>query len=299
MVREGRALGEPGRAGRVLDVDRLVEVELGLARRERRCVVAAAREELVPLGAEQDALRVAPGASHGRDELDVVGVLEPGREDQDGAAGLVQRVLELVAPVRRVDVDEDRADLRGRELHDHPLGAVRRPDPDPVASDDAGREQAASAAVDLGAELCVGPADPLVARDDRFGLPGAPRPPRPTSARSSARAAAAPAGLRHRRRSRFAERKTNQPVGASSSARSGVRTGNSRSRTAASRCTASRATRSLATLRKGLVRGSAVRPARPSLAAERREATRETNDPEQRHRSTLSSRTTKWKRAKS
>ena len=40
--------------------------------------------------------------------------------------------------VGRVDVDQDRADLGGGVLRDRPLGAVRRPDADPVALRDAG-----------------------------------------------------------------------------------------------------------------------------------------------------------------
>src|SRR3954451_14099486 len=46
------------------------------------------------------------------------------------APDLPEHVRELVRAVRRVDVHEDRADLRRRVLRQHPLRAVRRPDRD-------------------------------------------------------------------------------------------------------------------------------------------------------------------------
>jgi hypothetical protein len=56
----------------------------------------------------------------------------------------LQRVLELARAVRRVDVDEDEADARRRELRDQPLVPVRRPDADAVAAAKAEREQPAA-----------------------------------------------------------------------------------------------------------------------------------------------------------
>ena len=81
----------------------------------------------------------------GRGLLDhraVVAGLELGRRDQQPHARLVDGVGELVGAVGRVDVDQDRADLRGGVLGERPLGAVRRPDADPVALGDAGRRSA-------------------------------------------------------------------------------------------------------------------------------------------------------------
>ena len=72
-------------------------------------------------------------AAHLVDHRAVVARLERARRDEQLDAGLAQRVLDLVRAVRGVDVHEDRAGLRRRELDDHPLHAVRRPDPDAVA----------------------------------------------------------------------------------------------------------------------------------------------------------------------
>ncbi len=73
------------------------------------------------------------------DHRGVVAGLERRRGHDHPDAGLAQHVPQLVRPVGGVDVDEDRADLRRGELDDDPLGAVRRPDADPVALLDARR----------------------------------------------------------------------------------------------------------------------------------------------------------------
>ena len=86
--------------------------------------------------------------------------LEAARRDQQPQPGLVDGIGELVGAVGRVDVDQDRADLRGRQLGQHPLGAVGRPDADPVAHLDAGADQPARHGVDVAVELGVGPATP-------------------------------------------------------------------------------------------------------------------------------------------
>ncbi len=78
--------------------------------------------------------------------------------DQQGDAGLPQDVLQLVRPVGRVDVHHDDADTGGGVLDEDPLGAVDRPDADPVALGDALGEQGPRHLVDGGAELGVGPA---------------------------------------------------------------------------------------------------------------------------------------------
>jgi len=50
--------------------------------------------------------------------------------DQRLTSSLVECVLELIGPIRGIDVDHDEAGLGRRELGDHPLGVVRRPDAD-------------------------------------------------------------------------------------------------------------------------------------------------------------------------
>ncbi len=99
-------------------------------------------------------------AQHG----EIVAGLEAGGGDQGPAADLVERVLELVGAVGRVDVDQDQAGLGGGELGDHPLRVVGRPDADPVAGLEAQRQQPARQAIRLALELAVGVARALCAR---------------------------------------------------------------------------------------------------------------------------------------
>src|SRR5712692_3532549 len=77
-----------------------------------------------------------------------------------------------MAPVGRVDVDQDRAHPRGRVLQQHPLGAVRRPDADPVPGLDPGREQSDGNGINICVQLLVGP--PPVGRDIDQGLLASP-----------------------------------------------------------------------------------------------------------------------------
>ncbi|MNI94004.1 hypothetical protein D3C73_1520390 [compost metagenome] len=57
----------------------------------------------------------------------VVGSLEGIGTDHPTTAGLRECVLQLVAAVGRVDVDEDHADLGACNLGDAPLGTIRCP----------------------------------------------------------------------------------------------------------------------------------------------------------------------------
>ena len=100
-------------------------------------------------------------AQHGK----IVAGLEAAGRHQRPAADLVQRVVQLVGAVGRVDVDQDQAGLGGGELGDHPLGIVGRPDADPVAGLEAQRQEPGGEGVDLGVQLGVGPADRLLAHD--------------------------------------------------------------------------------------------------------------------------------------
>ena len=86
---------------------------------------------------------------HGR----VVARLERAGAEQQPHARLAQHVLELVRAVGGVDVDEDRADLGRRVLHEHPLGAVGRPDADAVARADPEMQQPGRRGVDRRVEL--------------------------------------------------------------------------------------------------------------------------------------------------
>ena len=106
---------------------------------------------------EHDPLERGAFGSDLADHRLVVTGLERRGGDEQLHARLVEHVGQLVGPVRRVDVDEDRPDLGGGVLQQHPLGAVRRPDADAVAGLDPGGEQAAGQAIDIGAELVVGP----------------------------------------------------------------------------------------------------------------------------------------------
>ena len=135
-VAQGRALGEAGGAGRVLDVDRVVLAEqvLGevLLQREKRDA-GVAHVVVGPLrAADVDDLLDRGLVDHLVDHRAVVAGLERRGRDQQPHPGLVQDVGQLVGAVRRVDVDQDRSDLGGGVLGDRPCGAVGRPDPDPV-----------------------------------------------------------------------------------------------------------------------------------------------------------------------
>ena len=160
MVRERRALGEPGRTRRVLDVDRVVAgqrrragIEVGSGRAGRAGhQVGPARIVEIGDGTQRGAL-----AGDGLDHLPVVAALVTQRRHQHGYPGLAEHEPDLVPPVRRVDVDHDGADHGGRVLNQHPLRPVRCPDAHPVALVDTDREQRPGELVDVGGQLTVGP----------------------------------------------------------------------------------------------------------------------------------------------
>ena len=87
--------------------------------------------------------------------------------DQRLAPNLVEGVFELVDPIRGVDVDHDEAGLRRRELGDHPLGVVRRPDGDALARRQAERQEPGGERVDPLLELAIGPPHVLLPHDQR------------------------------------------------------------------------------------------------------------------------------------
>ena len=170
-VREGRALRKPRGAARVLDVDRIVGRERGRARAQGLAVRGVSlRQQRVPLRrSEKDRLLQPPEpGAHLAHHRDVVRGLEARGRDQHAAARLVEGVLELARAVGRVDVDEDRAELRRGVLHQHPLDVVRAPDAHPVTGLEPASQQAPSEPVGLGVELRVGEPEPLVARHHRL-----------------------------------------------------------------------------------------------------------------------------------
>ena len=80
--------------------------------------------------------------------------------------------------VRRVDVDEDHADVGGGVLQQGPLGVVRTPQSHSIANLQAEPEEAGAEPFDALAELGVAPADALVPGDEGVVVAvGGDRPP--------------------------------------------------------------------------------------------------------------------------
>ena len=144
-VRQRGALGESRRTRRVLDVDRVVGRQFGLQPGQFDAIAGTARgQQLVPLRpSDQHHLpQFRAVRPHLLDHRRIVGRLERRCGHQQRDAGLSQDVLQLMRPVRRVDVDQDRADLRAAELQQRPLGHVWRPNADSVTPLDSRRQQA-------------------------------------------------------------------------------------------------------------------------------------------------------------
>ncbi len=91
------------------------------------------------LADEDDQAQIGEIAADLAEHPRVVARLVPNLREQDGDPALLEHVGDFARAVRRIDVDQDRADLRRRELRDHPFDVVRRPDPDAVAVLDAER----------------------------------------------------------------------------------------------------------------------------------------------------------------
>src|SRR4029450_7620986 len=98
----------------------------------------------------------------------IVGDLDLRRDHEPRAAGLAERVLHLVQPIARVDIDEDRADLARGELRDRPLGAGRGPAADPLALLDPEGHEGPGTPVDLVLQLAIAVPEPLLAADERL-----------------------------------------------------------------------------------------------------------------------------------
>ena len=170
-VAERGSLGVAGGARRVLDVDRVVGLQgpHPLVHHVGVDVLARLDHGRPVAGADVDHPLEGRAVTCGLlDHRAVVAGLEALRRDQHPHARLVDGVGELVGAVGRVDVDEDRADLRRGVLRDRPLGAVGCPHTDAVALDDAARDQPPREQVDVVVELAVGPAPPGAELDERL-----------------------------------------------------------------------------------------------------------------------------------
>jgi hypothetical protein len=184
VMGQRRALGRAGRAGGVLDVDRVVELQRGLTGAEHAGIdPLSAGPQVVPRPRAGDAVgpedRNAPQGGQPRrqqaigrrarqagDELleqrHVVGRAEFPRAHEQRHPGLLERELQLAQAVRRVDVHQHRAHLRRRVLDHDPFGVVGAPDADTVAFRHAECEQTPRHELDLLVELAVGQPDVLV-----------------------------------------------------------------------------------------------------------------------------------------
>ena len=166
-------LGNPGRPRGVLDVDGVVGGELVLGHRQPLGAdLVGAGHEVVPRGPadDDDVPQVRTALARLVDHREVVRPLEGRSRDEDRDAGLAQDVGQLVGAVGRVDRHEDRTDLRGGELDEDPLVAVRRPDADPVALRHARGDEAAGEAVDRRTELGPRVPDVRAAVDERVAV---------------------------------------------------------------------------------------------------------------------------------
>jgi hypothetical protein len=91
-------------------------------------------------------------------------------QEQRLAFRLSQHVLQLAGTVERIDADQYRPDLRGRELRDDPLRGIGRPDADPVTRSDAKAQETPSSQLDLVPQFAKGVAQVLMAHDETIAI---------------------------------------------------------------------------------------------------------------------------------
>ena len=183
VVGERGALGCAGGARGELDIHRIVEIELAFhGTHLRHAVVIRTRRQLAPASRAGRCFRIQQDhfaqrrqpfrlqcahLGHGQlgrqlhQQVQIVRGLEAAWQHQGAATHLVQRVLQFVQTVGRIDVDQDHAELRRSELQHHPLVAIRRPDADAVAPLQSQREQTGGDAFDFRMELPVVETDAL------------------------------------------------------------------------------------------------------------------------------------------
>jgi hypothetical protein len=174
------ALRKSGRTGRVLHVDDGIEREAALARAELifggalrvgMQLVVRDRSRRRICTYKDDAFEAgvctvtecADVAEH----LYVVDIPEAANRDERPGSTLPEQVVDLLAPERGVDRDQNRADLGERKLQHDPFGNVGRPNRDPLARLDAERQQAAGDFARLDFQLREGPSRAAVALHER------------------------------------------------------------------------------------------------------------------------------------
>ena len=100
--------------------------------------------------------------------IEVMAGLELFCGNNGAAADFIQRILEFVQAVGRIDAHHDGADAGGGVLHQGPFAAVRTPDADPVTRFYAQGQQSGGQSINFPFEFGIGPAHILVAHDQCF-----------------------------------------------------------------------------------------------------------------------------------
>ena len=161
-VVQQRALRKARGAGRVLDLDRIVGLDVGqlLGRRTRV-------QEGIELRKRDRLAQAGQLAAHTRERLRHRVAPELGQQDDPRRARLLEDIGQLAGPVGGVDRHEGHAGQRGAELDDHPLRDVRRPHGHPFTGLEAPEERA-GAALGVVEQLAVRPAAALL----RVRVPG-------------------------------------------------------------------------------------------------------------------------------
>ncbi len=160
VVRKGCTLREAGRSRGVLNVDGVIERQGLRPLSEKRPVTEPARcDDGFPFVAADEDHTVERGL---RQHRSVVAALEGPRADHEPQIGLPNHIAHFAGSVGRIDIDENRADLRRRVLSEHPLRAVGRPDAHPVTLRDPELDQAHRQVVHSAAQ--VGEREPALAR---------------------------------------------------------------------------------------------------------------------------------------
>ncbi len=192
VVAEGRALGEAGGAGGVLDVYRLVELQAALPGLEvfladlrgqfrQSSPSQEARRRLVRQTDQPAQVRQALAVELARhrarqlrqqfaEHAVVIRTLERPRADQPLATGLFKHVFQLAGAVGGVDVDQDDPGLGAGELGDAPLRAVGCPDAQAVAGLQAQGHERPGMQVDAGGKIRPGVAQVLVTNHEGFAV---------------------------------------------------------------------------------------------------------------------------------
>ena len=188
VVRQRGALRVAGGAAGELHIDRLVRLQRRAdgqrrphAGRVGQCVEFApihharrgdvAQPDDQPQLGQPRAAQLArtAGVEFGREgpqHRQVVRALELRGRHQRLQAGLVDGVIEFRDAVGRVDVHQDHAQPRGRQHRDEPLGAVGRPDAEPVALHEPQPVQRGRMAVHGGLQFAPRPAHAVLREDD-------------------------------------------------------------------------------------------------------------------------------------